>query len=498
MAAQGHLQSRTSTAWILLAKSAVSALVLFSGFRAISDDDYARVVIAQSFASHPNLDPSGTSWLPLPFWFQGSVMRVFGSSLQVARATSVALGWWSAWAVFGAARALGANPRGALLGALLGSALPYAARLGVATVPDGPVAALLLVGMASTASDRPRHWLGGSLALLAATLSRYEAWPVALGFCVMGLFRATRPMRWPSVALACLPLAGPAAWMIHGLLHHGDAWFFVARVVAYRRALGPSSQALWEHLVRQPFALFRFEPELTAVTLVALILAIHRRNQAELRRYGRPVCLALALLAFLVAGDLRDGTATHHQERSLLSLWLLAAVASGDLLERTWAVIDHQTRRWSAAAATLLVGIATGWARPRVEKQQTFTDRSEEESIGERARVAMNEKTGRLLIDTQDYGYFAVQATFGRPENSVIARTQDPRRPAKASPLSSREALESLLNEQQIRWFITTRQHEAVAQAVGDIVAVTPRLILVHSREQILIPTPPRRRSADR
>src|SRR5215204_3578287 len=77
---------------VAAAKIAVSAAVLAQGFRALSDDDYARIVIAQRFAAQPSLDPSGTSWLPFPFWVHGSMMALFGREPSVARATAIALG----------------------------------------------------------------------------------------------------------------------------------------------------------------------------------------------------------------------------------------------------------------------------------------------------------------------------------------------------------------------------------------------------------------------
>ncbi len=55
-----------------VAKLVASLAVLGSGFRAVSEDDYARIVIAQRFAAAPRLDPSGTRWLPLPFWLYGN------------------------------------------------------------------------------------------------------------------------------------------------------------------------------------------------------------------------------------------------------------------------------------------------------------------------------------------------------------------------------------------------------------------------------------------
>ena len=94
-----------------LARVCVSLFVLGSGFRAISDDDYSRVVIAARFAQHPSLDPSGTSWLPLPFWLYGVPMAIFGDSLSTARVVAVLLGAGSSVLVWVAARQLGLSER---------------------------------------------------------------------------------------------------------------------------------------------------------------------------------------------------------------------------------------------------------------------------------------------------------------------------------------------------------------------------------------------------
>jgi hypothetical protein len=62
---------RTDVAALCLLKAAIGAWLLARGFSHVSDDDYARTVIAEQFAHAPRLDPSGTSWLPLPFWVAG-------------------------------------------------------------------------------------------------------------------------------------------------------------------------------------------------------------------------------------------------------------------------------------------------------------------------------------------------------------------------------------------------------------------------------------------
>ena len=59
------------------------------GFDHISDDDFSRVVIAQGFAHSAKLDPSGTSWLPFPFWILGLGMKLIGRDLPTAHALSI-------------------------------------------------------------------------------------------------------------------------------------------------------------------------------------------------------------------------------------------------------------------------------------------------------------------------------------------------------------------------------------------------------------------------
>ena len=87
------MMPRRERAWdalvLMVAKLALGAWVLRQGFTHVSDDDYARTVIAEQFAHAPRLDPSATSWLPLPFWLEGSAMGVGGRTLEVARAVAV-------------------------------------------------------------------------------------------------------------------------------------------------------------------------------------------------------------------------------------------------------------------------------------------------------------------------------------------------------------------------------------------------------------------------
>jgi hypothetical protein len=462
---------------VILTKALVGALVLWGGFRAISDDDYARVVIAQSFAAHPRIDPSGTSWLPLPFWLGGGVMMLLGTSLAVARVTAYAMGIIAALLVFVAARWLGASPRGALIGALIGCLFPYSAWLGVATVPDGPTAALILIGLGALCDPTPRRLVLGSLALFGATLCRYEAWPVALGFVVVGMLDAWRARSVGRALGTTVALLGPLAWMAHGLAHHGDATFFLTRVATYRHAIGGGSASSAAGAIWFPVALIRSEPELVASLLVALGIARRAGGLAELGRYRRALSVGLALLGFLVLGDLAGGAATHHRERSLLALWLLGAVLAGDLLDRAWNRLGHAGRRVAPGAVILAAALTALGVRPWSARREGFVDRSEEVHLGERARAEAASRPGNLLVDTKDYGFFAAMAAFGHPGMSSPADDRDPRRRPGLDIFSSEAELRRGLG--QSRWLIATREHRDLALRVGSLVAETSRFVLL-------------------
>ena len=449
-------------------KLATCGLVLALGFHAVSDDDFARVVIAQRWVAAPALDPSGTSWLPFPFWLNGLAMLALGGSFGVARGVALVTAVASALLVYVAARWLEVERRGALLGAAIACCIPYACWLGVATVPDGLNAALVLFAAVAARRDGVRDRALGAAALLAATLSRYEAWPVAAAFCALTLWDGWRNRSWTFAAIAALAVAGPVVWMANGFVRHADPLFFVVRVNAYRAALGGTPASLASALASYPLALLRREPELATLTLVATTAALAARQPVALTRYARPGLALAALLAFLVAGEIRNAAPTHHAERAMLAIWLAAAVLVGDLSARTWPAIDRQWRATAAVVTAVLLGVAAGWFRPRFANLDSFVDRRAELSIGAACRQRAT-PAERLAIDTPDYGFFAVMAGFQHPERAVALDDRDPRHPRPVDPFADPRSLVRQLSREDATWLVASGDHRSVAAQVGRV-----------------------------
>ncbi|MEZ4295620.1 MAG: glycosyltransferase family 39 protein [Polyangiaceae bacterium] len=479
-----HL-TRADLAWILGARVLVSALVIAFGFRAVSDDDFSRVVIAEQFALAPKLDPSGTSWLPFPFWLTGAVMGLFGSSLLVARIVAVVLGLVSSWLVAESALRMTGERRTGVIAGCACALVGWSAWLGVATVPELFTAALTLFAASTLATRSPgARWLG-ALALLGATLSRYEPWPVAAVFAAWNLARPSSEdaptsergrtggaaLRWmQSGAASLLAVAGPISWIAWNRLAHGDAFHFVARVTAYRRALGESaSESMLARLVAYPGALVREMPEIVIPSLVVAVLAAMPSRRARvlpgLRACAAPLALAAVQVVALSLALVKDGAPTHHPERAVLfpalALVITCAATLPHVLRRapTTALTPAELApseepprtpprsriAWLAIAGVLLaraavmpaVARAQGPAAPGlgphlvrlVTPREAFIDRSPEEDIG--ALAAREAPAGRpiFIAGVQDYAYFAIFAGSGRPDDFVLDREIDPRKP---------------------------------------------------------------------
>jgi hypothetical protein len=210
-------------------------------------------------------------------------------------------------------------------------------------------------------------------------------------------------------------LLGPLLWIVNNRVAHGDALAFLRRVASYRAALGSTQTSHpWVYLLGlasgSPAAMLAL-----ALLVVALLRSGDRAAAlAYLARFRPWAACALALLVFLLAGQAMGGAPTHHPERALLLVWLLATLAAVDVA----AVVRPPIWRAVPVALLLLVDYRNMLADRGVRRET-------EEHAG-RQLHALVPRGERVFAATPDYGYFAVMAAFGRPRD-VAVDSQDPR-----------------------------------------------------------------------
>ena len=76
-----------------------------------------------------------------------------------------------------------------------------------------------------------------------------------------------------------------------------------------------------------------------------------------------------------------------------------------------------------------------------------------------------------MLIEVADYGYLAVTAALGRPEDAVADRSVDPRDEKRPSSFSEAAALARRIAASGARWAVA-RPGAAAREALGAPVAV--------------------------
>jgi hypothetical protein len=401
-----------------LLKLAVSLAVLAVGYEGVSDDDYARVVIAQLFAYAPALDPSGTSWLPLPFWLNGGVMMLAGTEIWVARAVAVALGVGSLLLFRVSAGWLTRDATEARVATIIAAVMPWSARLGASMVPELPAAACSLFAIASLSPRAPaKARLLGAALLAAACLSRYEPWFIALGFAAYCVYDAAvdPTRRSTSFVAALLAVAAPLAWTLWTKHAHGSFFHYLDSVTAYKDATDNGDAV--PRAVAYVHAFGRAEPELLLLLAFLSWRMFHGRlasASSELASFLRPVLVSLFLFIALTASSIRGGAPTHHPERALLAIHLLIAMVTGALTVRV-----YRERRFGKPMP-LLIGIAC--VAPLLYMlrfwylyREAFADRREEVAFGERVIAAIPAGERVAYLDPPDYGYYAVLAGSSQP-----------------------------------------------------------------------------------
>ena len=228
-------------------------------------------------------------------------------------------------------------------------------------------------------------------------------------------------------AISATALVGPAVWIAWNHFTRGDAFDFVARVTAYRRALGEGTdESILARLIAYPIALAKELPEIAIPFAAALLLAAVPRLRptivARLRRHAAPLSLAAVQVVALAAALVKDGAPTHHPERAVLFPALAMAVFVADVavglapkLPRALAYVAGAAL-FVRAAAIPLAGRAS------------FAQRESEVAMGQ---VVANKTRpeAKILIEVTDYGYFAILASSGRPESFELDRDLDPRHP---------------------------------------------------------------------
>jgi len=247
-----------------------------------------------------------------------------------------------------------------------------------------------------------------------------------VGLC--GWHAAQGERRGREIACALVAAAGPVSWMAWNAHAHGSALHFVARVTTFRQAIGAADVPLGEKLLAYPRALVVETPEIAvlgALGLAALASPVLRT------RWRWAAAATLAILAFLVWGDVRDGAPTHHPARALAATWWVLAAMGVDAVATLGAGLAASGRAVVVATAAV-AGIAwTAWLPSRWADAPGRGESEQRDAPIARGLDLRARDVPHVEVTPCAFEHFALLAAWGSPERATVSpRTGAPVTPA--------------------------------------------------------------------
>jgi hypothetical protein len=207
------------------------------------------------------------------------------------------------------------------------------------------------------------------------------------------------------------------AWNAHV---HGSPFHFIARVTAFRRAIGAADIPLRDKLLGFPLALVEATPEVAIVGVAGIAGMTASRKLRS--RWAWPIAAAVTVLAFLVAGDLGDGAPTHHPARALGSIWWIATSVGTDAFET--ALDRLRGRAWWWAGRAAIVALALVWCLSLPSRWREWPGQGPSELRDAQIARGLDMRARGVAgadVAPCSFEHFALLAAWGEPERATVA-----------------------------------------------------------------------------
>jgi hypothetical protein len=339
------------------------------------------------------------------------------------------------------------------VGALLPLAIPLDRLLAAATVPELPTAALVTYAIVAAVTSP----LSAAVCVLAASLSRYEAWPAAAWVVGVALLASPAP-KTARAGAAAIAAFGPLGWLAWNAHAHGDPLKFARRVASYQAGLGRTTDA-----ASYGASLL---VEAGAIVVLALV-ATWALDRTSRRRFVVPLGGAAVLLVAPTVAALLGGAPTHHPERAVVAVWMIAAaVAAGAGPEAT--LVQSRMRPAALSLAAIALVIVQGASRSGATWATLGPPRDAEIALG-RALATGIPPGERFLLAPPSFGFLAtlVASERGRDARVAMRRDVDPRGTLDADPMTSAEALRALGDREGATWVVELPGQDGALSRAG-------------------------------
>jgi len=296
---------------LLIARLGLQVLLYRSGFRALTADEFGRMVLAAKWAQGPHMVWHGV-WLPFHMYMFGTLLWLKWDLLHVPRAIVVLLGLISIVLMYQLASKLFESRKIGLVSAILLAVNPVHTWLSSTPLTEMLNTSLVLafiLNITQYLRSKKQLCLYVSAFMLAlANGVRYESWMYSIVFSlyligdgVLQFWRKNPNIKQSLtfIATAFVPWMFPVAWIFGNYIETGDPLYFATETELYKLTQYGANSSYNSYL--QTF--LKIDPYATVLSVVGLVACLlsHRKSSA-VKWY-----VAIAFIPFFLFAYLHEG-----------------------------------------------------------------------------------------------------------------------------------------------------------------------------------------------
>jgi 4-amino-4-deoxy-L-arabinose transferase-like glycosyltransferase len=376
---------------LVVFKTAFQIIIIKSGIRWLTADDYTRTVISWEWLQHPKIF-SGV-WLSLHFWLNGLFIAVFRDLTLAPIIANTIFSTLTLAYLFLLIDKL-FNRQIAALSCLIFAVFPFQVWLSTSGMPESisfffitAACYYFILWNESFNELKPGRYLVLCVLLLnIANLLRYEAWLFSLTFIIFVSLLSYRKFRFSipdgrqakqffvNSSISCLSLVSVMWWLYQNTTDYGDAFFFIKETTRIFKDI--ANAGLVQRVIQYPFFVFYIAPLTTALALWKIYKILRNRNSESQSADGglenRPLVkiyllFNLSELVMLMLTGIFGSGGTNMVSRYVVmnSIFLFPLAA--------WQLLDFKKYiAFPAIAVVLLINIVWSFYYQQAYREDTY------------------------------------------------------------------------------------------------------------------------------
>lgn len=274
--------------FLLFIKILFQIIILLSGYKWMSADDYCRTVISYEWLQNPRIY-SGV-WLSMHFWINGFVMLFIKDLFTAATTVNFIFSTFTLIYFFKVVE-ITFERKIAFWSALIFSIFPFQVWLSISGLPESIsyffIISSLYYFIKWKRDNKVKYLLIASILIALASGFRYEAWLFCVTIPIMTIYYSIKGKNnIKNIAVytlvSCISFIVIIWWLIQNYIDNKDFFFFIKETERIYSKLNNSG--FWERLVQYPIFLFYAAP-ITTVFSTKIIYEVIKQKPTSLKAY---------------------------------------------------------------------------------------------------------------------------------------------------------------------------------------------------------------------